>query len=259
MVLAGDAAHIHSPVGGQGMNTGIQDAWNLGWKLALVVKGQAAEDLLDTYQAERWPVGRTLLRYTDRAFSLFTRVMSGSRLAAWVRRTIAARLVPWMFRSPRLRGLAFKFISELGIAYRRSPAVAEGNPRLRYGPRAGDRLPDAPVENDARPSYLQRELSGPRFHLLLCGTVNGWEHRELDGLRARHEDLLSIHRLAPGSAPDALVDSQGDVLGRLGVRGTQDAAQYLVRPDGYIAARCAGRDLAFMSGYLARWLRRPIL
>lgn len=60
--LAGDAAHIHSPVGGQGMNTGIQDAWNLGWKLALVAAGRAPGDLLDTYQAERWPVGRNLLR-----------------------------------------------------------------------------------------------------------------------------------------------------------------------------------------------------
>src|SRR4029434_533646 len=62
--LAGDAAHIHSPVGAQGMNTGIQDAWNLGWKLALVVKAKASESLRDTYADERWTVGRTLLRVT---------------------------------------------------------------------------------------------------------------------------------------------------------------------------------------------------
>jgi hypothetical protein len=237
------------------MNTGIQDAWNLGWKLALVVKGEAAEDLLDTYQAERWPVGRALLRYTDRAFSLFTRVMSGSRLAAWIRRTIVARVVPWIFRSPRLRELTFKFISELAITYRQSPCVAEGRPRLRHGPRAGDRLPDAPVERNARPSHLQRELSGPRFHLLLCGRVDGWEPRAIDALRATHDRLVSIHRLTPGSAPDALVDAKGEAFRRLGMRDGQDAAQYLIRPDGYIAARCAGRDLAFMTGYLARWLR----
>lgn len=66
LFLAGDAAHIHSPVGAQGMNTGIQDAWNLGWKLALVVQGIARTDLLDSYEAERWPVGRFLLRVTDR-------------------------------------------------------------------------------------------------------------------------------------------------------------------------------------------------
>src|SRR5262249_13349574 len=108
ILLAGDAAHIHSPVGGQGMNTGLQGAWNLGWKLALVAKGRAANDLLDTYQAERWPVGRQLLRYTDRAFGLFTRVMSSSRSGAWFRRAVVARVVPWVFRSPRLRGLAFR-------------------------------------------------------------------------------------------------------------------------------------------------------
>src|SRR5262249_33859641 len=114
MLLAGDAGHIHSPVGGQGMNTGIQDAWNLGWKLALVVQRRAVEKLLDTYQAERWPVGRALLRYTDRAFSLFARVTSGNRIAAWFRKAVAARLVPWVFRSRRLRSVAFRFVSELG-------------------------------------------------------------------------------------------------------------------------------------------------
>ena len=255
MLLAGDAAHIHSPVGGQGMNTGMQDAWNLGWKLALVVKGAAPEDLLDTYHAERWPVGRTLLRYTDRAFSLFTRVMSGSRVAAWIRRTVVARVMPWVFRSPRLRRLTFQFVSELGINYRRSPAVEEGSPRMRRGPRAGDRLPDAPVDGNARPSHLQRELSGPRFHLLLCGRIDGWEARAIDMLRATHDRLLSVHRLAPDSAPGALYDAKGEALQRLGIRNGHDAAQYLIRPDGYIAARCAGRDLSFMSGYLARWLR----
>ena len=69
--LAGDAAHIHSPVGAQGMNTGIQDAWNVGWKLALVARGSADARLLLSYEAERWPVGRFLLRYTDRLFALF--------------------------------------------------------------------------------------------------------------------------------------------------------------------------------------------
>jgi 2-polyprenyl-6-methoxyphenol hydroxylase-like FAD-dependent oxidoreductase len=251
--LAGDAAHIHSPVGGQGMNTGIQDAWNLGWKLALVVAGRAPADLLDTYQAERWPVGRNLLRYTDRAFSLFTRAMSANRIASWFRRTIVARVVPWIFRAAGLRNRAFKFVSELGIAYPRSPAAAEGTPRLRSGPRAGARLPDAPVERDGRSSYLQKELSGPRFHLLLCGDASQWDKLGVDNLAARYGDLLQVHYLARDAAPGVLVDSAGEALQRLGVRGADAAAQYLVRPDGYIAARCAGRDVAFVGRYLARW------
>ncbi len=84
--LAGDAAHIHSPVGAQGMNTGIQDAWNLGWKLALVSRGSAFERLIESYDAERWPVGRALLRTTDRVFSTFIRAMSAGPLASLARR-----------------------------------------------------------------------------------------------------------------------------------------------------------------------------
>jgi 2-polyprenyl-6-methoxyphenol hydroxylase-like FAD-dependent oxidoreductase len=157
--LAGDAAHIHSPVGGQGMNTGIQDAWNLGWKLALVALGKAREDLLDTYQMERWPVGRNLLRYTDRAFSIFTRVMAGSRIAAWIRRTIVARILPRVLGSGWMRGLAFRFVSEFAIAYRDSPAAVEARPRPRSGPRAGERLPDARVEYDGQETYLHKEVA----------------------------------------------------------------------------------------------------
>jgi 2-polyprenyl-6-methoxyphenol hydroxylase-like FAD-dependent oxidoreductase len=254
IILAGDAAHIHSPVGAQGMNTGIQDAWNLGWKLALVAKGTATDALLDTYEAERWPVGRQLLRYTDRIFSLFMRVMSSSRIAAWFRGTVVARVVPWVFRAPRLRALAFKFVSELGIAYRRSPAAAEGKPRMKAGPRPGDRLPDAPVVRGGVSSHLQRESTGPRFHLLLCGEPDGWNAQQLEELKARHSDLVGIHRLAREGSGDDLVDPTGEALSRLGVHGDGAAAQYLVRPDGYIAARCAGRDLGFITRYLARWV-----
>jgi 2-polyprenyl-6-methoxyphenol hydroxylase-like FAD-dependent oxidoreductase len=110
--LAGDAAHIHSPVGAQGMNTGIQDAWNLGWKLGLVARGLADNRLLDTYEAERWPVGQFLLRYTDRLFSTFTRALSGRPLATWARRVVVPHVVPRLFASDRVRRTAFAFVSE---------------------------------------------------------------------------------------------------------------------------------------------------
>ena len=87
--LLGDAAHIHSPVGAQGMNTGLQDAYNLAWKLALVVKGQADAALLDSYEEERVPVARRLLNTTDRAFRL---VVSDSPLAGLIRTKILARI-----------------------------------------------------------------------------------------------------------------------------------------------------------------------
>lgn len=254
--LAGDAAHIHSPVGGQGMNTGIQDAWNLGWKLALVVLGEAKEALFDTYEAERWPVGRALLRTTDRLFGQFTRAMSANATAAFVRRHVVARVLPRVFRSSRLRAFAFRFVSELAVRYRRSPAVTEGSPRLSTGPRAGDRLPDAPVSRAGRATRLHDELPVERYCLLLCGPTAAWERAAIDELAERHRGVLTIEHLTQDEAAQALVDHTREALERLGVRGVNQA-QYLVRPDGHVAFRCAGRDLAGVDAYLAVWLARP--
>jgi 2-polyprenyl-6-methoxyphenol hydroxylase-like FAD-dependent oxidoreductase len=248
--LAGDAAHIHSPVGAQGMNTGIQDAWNLGWKLALVARGSAHPRLLDSYEAERWPVGRFLLRYTDRIFGTFTSVVSAGRLSTWVRRHIVPRLLPRVLRSERLRTFAFRFISELGIHYRRSPAVLEGEPRLKRGPRAGDRLPDVRVTIDERSVYLHEVVVGPSMALLLCGEHEGWNSARIAVLSARYPELLRVHYLAPRGPGAVLVDSAGEAFGRLGVRSS---AQYLIRPDGHVAFRCGGRDLETVEAYLAEW------
>jgi hypothetical protein len=253
--LAGDAAHIHSPVGAQGMNTGIQDAWNLGWKLALVARGAAHPSLLDSYETERWPVGRVLLRSTDRVFGVFTRAMSGAPFAAWIRRTVGPRVLPPMLRSRWLRALLFRFVSELDINYRNSPAVLEGRPRLRAGPRAGDRLPDAPVTRGGEVTFLQQELAGACLHLLLCG--EGWERTAVADLIAQYPGLVDVRHLSRRGRT-GLVDAGGEVLARLGVHGTVHAAQYLVRPDGHIGFRCAGRDVREVGRYLAKVYAEPI-
>jgi len=247
--LAGDAAHIHSPVGAQGMNTGIQDGWNLAWKLALVVKGLATPRLLDSYEAERWPVGRTLLRYTDRIFSALVRSLSDSAVASWLRRNVAARVVPSVLTSTRLRAVGFRFISELGIRYRRSPAVTDAEPRLRAGPRAGDRLPDARLTRDGTAVWLQDAVVGPCLTLVLCGD-GAWNTDRLDENPACRDGLLRIKRLARHSERGVLVDETGEAFARLGV---DDAAQYLVRPDGYVGFRCAGRAFDALESYLAEW------
>lgn len=253
--VAGDAGHIHSPVGAQGMNTGIQDAWNLGWKLALVALGTADPKLLDSYEAERWPVGRALLRYTDRIFSIFTRSMSSSAIAAWVRRSVVAQVLPRVMRSERIRAFAFRFVSEFSIRYRNSIVVAEGTPSLRSGPRAGDRLPDAELTRDGRRTTLQRELVGPWFHLLLCGSrVDHWDAHAIAEISSRCGTRVAASHLTRATAPDVLVDASGVAFVRLGVR---DTGQYLVRPDGYIAYRCAGTDLRGVQEYLGRWFHTP--
>ncbi len=250
--LAGDAAHIHSPVGAQGMNTGIQDAWNLGWKLALVASGVAGDELLDSYETERWPVGRTLLRYTDRAFSTFTRAMSAGPLASWAREVVAPLVLPRVLGSSWLRSIAFRFVSELGISYRRSPAVTEGRPRVHGGPRAGDRLPDVGVEIDGRSATLQRALVGPHLALMLCGDGESWDVASLSRLVERFEGLVKVHHLSVRPLPGQL----GCASEALAMLGGRDAAQYLVRPDGYIAFRCRGRDLDPVTHYLERWFAR---
>jgi hypothetical protein len=205
---------------------------------------------LDTYDAERWPVGQFLLRYTDRLFSTFTRVMSGRPLATWARRAVVPHVLPHAFESRWLRRTAFSFVSELGIRYRKSPAVAEGAPGLRKGPRPGDRLPDAEVLVNGRSTYLQQALAGPHLALLLCGDSHHWDARELDRLRERYGRVMAMHDLNATGSDGSLVDEKGHAFARLGVR---EAAQYLVRPDGYIAFRSAGRTFEQLDRYLADW------
>jgi hypothetical protein len=157
-------------------------------------------------------------------------------------------------RAERIRAIAFRFVSEVGIRYRASAAVTEGTPSLKSGPRAGDRLPDAAVTLDGRSTTLQGELSGPCFHLLVCETAEVWQSRaaQLTDIAARHGDLLRIRRLTRSTVPGVLTDDSGNALSKLGVR---EAGQYLIRPDGYIAYRCAGTNLGGVETYLARWLR----
>ena len=136
--LLGDAAHIHSPVGAQGMNTGLQDAYNLAWKLALVVAGRAGATLLDSYEEERVPVARRLLNTTDRAFML---VVSDNPLAGLVRTRILARIAAFVMGRPRIQRFAFGIVSQTGIRYRESRLSQTLADMPGGAPRAGDRFP----------------------------------------------------------------------------------------------------------------------
>jgi 2-polyprenyl-6-methoxyphenol hydroxylase-like FAD-dependent oxidoreductase len=245
--LAGDAAHVHSPAGAQGMNTGIQDAWNLGWKLALVVRGVAAEALLDSYEPERYPVGRFVLRLSDRASSV---ALSDSQIVRILRTQLAPRFVPLLLRLDRGRRVGFRTISQLAVNYRDTPAVHEGEPALRRGPKAGDRLPDARIGRDGQVVWLQEALGAPACHLLLCGPVEAWAAEQLAALSDRYGGMVTVHRLAREAATGDVHDVDGQAFARLGV---DRAAQYLVRPDGHIAYRSGGTDLGGAERYLARW------
>jgi 2-polyprenyl-6-methoxyphenol hydroxylase-like FAD-dependent oxidoreductase len=249
--LAGDAVHIHSPAGAQGMNTGIQDAVNLGWKLALVTRGTAPPELLDSYDAERRPVGAFVLRFTDRAF---TAVTSPHPLLRAARTHVAPRVLPVALRLRAGRRLAFRTVSQLGIRYRNSPAVDTGDVRARRrhrGPLPGDRLPDGRITRDGQQGWLHEALTAPGFHLLLCGRTDGWDAAAVESLRKQHGDLLTVHHLDRGPGPGVLADPGGRVLKRLRVHGS---AALLVRPDGHLGYRADHTDLTGAQRFLARWL-----
>jgi len=125
--LAGDAAHVHTPAGGQGMNVAIQDAFNLAWKLGLVLSGFSPDWLLDTYEAERRPVAERVLKLTDG-------IVTMARIANPVKRLLRDTIVPFASRLPVIQKRATRRTGQLHVSYRRS--------RLAVGPSAGDRMPD---------------------------------------------------------------------------------------------------------------------
>ncbi len=213
--LLGDAAHIHSPAGAQGMNTGLQDAWNLAWKLALVAQGRAPQTLLDSYAAEREPVAQRLLETTDRAFAA---AVSDSATMRLLRTQVIPRVGATAMRLPAVRRLAFRTISQIGIQYRDS-TLSQNLPELpRPSPRAGERFPWMQLQRDPQrePVDLYQCFDGLRFPLLLFGQppppLSGFE-RELQPL------------VFDGAAEN------GRQLEKAGIRSP---SFFLLRPDGYI-------------------------
>jgi hypothetical protein len=241
--LAGDAAHIHSPAGGQGMNTGIQDAWNLGWKLGLVVRGRAPESLLSSYHEERHPVGRRLLRVTDQLFRIAS---SSGRAASFVRRFVAPRVAPLL--AGALRGNAARFVSQLGIRYRKSPIVGQAEEGLHVQP--GDRLPDVEIAPGKSPRWLGHLLrEQPAAHHLL------WMGREpspeAEALVHRYAGLpLALLHLGPGGA-------SGDEAFSAAL-GLSSPGLVLVRPDGHLAYVQRGHEVAPLARYLAQVYTEPV-
>lgn len=246
--VAGDAAHVHSPAGAQGMNTGIQDAVNLAWKLALVTSGRGAPALLDTYEAERAPIGRTVLRFTDRAFTIAT---STHPAVVFARTRLAPAVLPFLVRIRVGRALAFRTISELAIRYRHSPLSVDERGSIVRAVRAGDRLPDGPLTLDGRSTTLHQATAGRGFHLIVYGPVDAARpdvERSLGGGPGE----VAVHHLSRVAAPNVLHDHTGWAHRLLGIAGSR-SGHLLVRPDGYVAYR-GGSDLTGVRQYLDAWL-----
>jgi len=230
--LLGDAAHVHSPAGAQGMNTGLQDAYNLGWKLALVAQGRAAPALLDTYEQERIPVAKRLLETTDQAFQF---IVSEGFLGAVFRTKLIARVAAVAMRFEAVRRFAFRTISQLAIAYPQSALSQTLAGLPEHAPKAGDRFPwlqlKTGAEGGARDLY--REMDDTRFQLLLFGLPSAGQ-----GLAG---GLVNVHE----------IPLDADNKAALARAGLGAACFYLVRPDGYIGLCGTGFDAAAVAKYLA--------
>ncbi|MGC1346539.1 MAG: FAD-dependent monooxygenase, partial [Methyloceanibacter sp.] len=202
--LLGDAAHIHSPAGGQGMNTGIGDAINLAWKLAAVLAGRAPDKLLDSYEAERIGFARRLVATTDRVFSFVT---AEGRIADILRTRVAPVLIPWVTQFEMAREYLFRTVSQITLNYRGGP-LSRGAAGHVHG---GDRLPWVPIDGEDN----FETLSAMTWQIHVYGTASA----ELAAWGAGHNVPLHVFDWRPeheaaGLARDAI---------------------YLIRPDTYVA------------------------
>ncbi|MFL5244060.1 MAG: FAD-dependent monooxygenase [Gemmataceae bacterium] len=225
--LLGDAAHVHSPVGGQGMNTGIGDAVNLAWKVAAVLNGAAGESLLATYERERIGFARRLVATTDRLFTIITKQ---GLVARWVRTKLVPRIVPVLFRIAAVRRFLFRTVSQIGIHYRNSP-LSMGRAGAVGG---GDRLPWVEIApgND---NFV------PLASLTWQVHVYGEPKRGLIELCAELQIPIHLFPWQPA-------------MRRVGLLR---AAVYLVRPDGYVALADPNAEAGRLRAYLAQWAGTP--
>ncbi len=229
--LAGDAAHIHSPAGGQGMNTGIQDAFNLAWKLALVVKGQAPAALLGTYDTERGPIAKGVLNLTDRLTRMAT-----------VRNPVAQSVRNLML--PMISGVDFVSekiadqLAELSVNYRQSSIVENiGGGVVR----AGDRAPDGELRDGEGSARRLFELFRDTRHVLLIFTGGGGRSDAADAITAEtwadYSEMITVHRIERGYRLGTSL-AWRDISGAVhAAYDLADGGLVLVRPDGYVGYR----------------------
>jgi 2-polyprenyl-6-methoxyphenol hydroxylase-like FAD-dependent oxidoreductase len=223
--LLGDAAHIHSPVGGQGMNTGIGDAVNLAWKLADVAHGRSDPSLLDTYQLERVAFAERLVATTDRAFTLVT---STGRIARFVRVEVVPRLLPQLFKSKSVRRLMFRTVSQIAINYRRSP-LSQGAAGRIHG---GDRLPWVRCEPGPN-------AATDNFAPLQC---LDWQVHVYGNCNPTIANICQRHGLPRFTFPWTTTAKQA---------GFHQNTLYLIRPDGYTALVDPAADPTALERFLS--------
>lgn len=234
--LAGDAAHIHSPVGAQGMNTGIQDGYNLAWKLALVLNGKANETILETYNQERLENAKHLLQTTDRAFQ----VAAGQNwLLAFLRTTVLPFIFPAIIRLDPVKKILFPLLSQIGIRYRHS-ALSQHTGDEPFKVKAGDRMPYFLVAGQSIYDVLRQ----PKFHwLIFSNTPSEFQTLKLE-FEHWNTELVDFN-IIPFDQQIAAIF------------GTHQPFNILLRPDNYIALISAETSLNVIKTYFEQLTHEP--
>ncbi|KAI8964820.1 FAD binding domain-containing protein [Daldinia sp. FL1419] len=237
LFVAGDAAHIHSPAGAQGMNTGIQDSINLGWKLAEVLKGKRPDSFLDSYDHERRPIGQHLLKSSDK---IFTWGCSSNLFFITFRNILFTWALPWIVSSRDRRANIFRFISELGISYRNSSVVgtAPGYSRSVMG---GDRAPDRIIRSTGKERQFLGLITPDTHHLVLFSGVDN-DVVTAQAMSELHPHLINNHleeakvHWVFHEAYDGTDDSRHIDVGNYLHRefGFSGPSYVYIRPDGHI-------------------------
>ena len=228
--VAGDAAHIHSPAGAQGMNTGIQDAYNLAWKLAYVVKGHAGSKLLETYNEERLANAKRLLETTDRMFEL---AAGPHWLLSFVRTTIFPRVAGFAVNFGPIRKQFFPLISQTGITYSKF-LLSDHSGDQSFKVKAGDRMPYFLTEG----RNVYEKLVEPRFHLLFVARDKDYEELKRD-FQSDYGEVADQHVIKFDEQVEAIF-------------GTEKPFVVLLRPDNYIALISSDISLARIKAYFSR-------
>lgn len=238
--LAGDAAHIHSPVGGQGMNTGLQDAYNLAWKLAGVINGQLHSGILDSYAAERMPVASALLKTTDRAFNV---IISGRWYMRLFKKFVLPLLIRFAWRKKNIREELFKKVSQTDINYRESALNLHISQQTRI--KAGDRLPWLKIYDEKRQEEtdLHAWCNKPGFTLIVFGKLAESDLFALARwITQSYASTLNFFYLPP-SAKNAHVFETFSI-------GENQAKSIIIRPDMHIGFINDKVDMVLMDNYM---------
>lgn len=243
--LVGDAAHTFTPVGAQGMNTGLQDAYNLAWKLAFVIQGKAKSTLLNTYSAERRKIARKLVRTTGRIYNLVT---SQNNFTKIFRLHVLPYLMKWILplieKQKILRQFCFRAISEIGVHYRKSQVSHKASLGNFPGkaPEPGDRLPYLIYTDNAKEINIQEKIKGTGFTLFIF--TKNFIPLEIIRIAEKYKYVISVETIQFTSETEFLYE----------YFGIENSGCYLIRPDMYIAYRSNVQKAEYFERYLQQFL-----